>query len=346
MRKLIISGAVLLSFAFISGQSSVFAGPGDRKGNGNKGSNTQHTSASSSKKNSSQGGRPKSDPVKTTSTKGNSTGPAKSTTTSSKGTQGQQNSSKNTNTSKNTQGQQTSSNTKTTSKHNNGQQYPSKTSSPKGKGQAGGKDAMHKAGEIAKKYQSNKLPYGQSYKGKDGKNHKYDHCPSHLQHCMKPCSYNNWTKTCWLPKHGCSGYWCGESNNWYYWCEPRCCYLPTTYIEEYPSEEIEENVEEVVPVQYEQQVEGAAYQPAPVQTVAYTTVTPSYTTNYAPVYKPVCEVPCQKTVYVPSTHVVVGGHRPGYPTTTKHYETHGQSQGHKYPQQHNGGQKGQKSGKW
>jgi hypothetical protein len=312
-----------------------------------------------------------SNPAKTNSTKGN--GPIKSTTTS-EGKQGQQYPSKPTSTSKGKQGQQYPGKPSTSSKgkqqgqqypststaSNNGkgqgQQYPTKNSNPKGN--AGKHDPMHRVGEIAKRYGEGKLPYGKTYKGKDGRSYKYDHCPQKLQHCMKPCSYRNWTKTCWLPKYGCSGYWCAESSNWYYWCEPRCCYLPTTYIEEYPSVEVEDCVEEVAPVEYQAPVTVASCEPTHVQTVTYTTtttttVTPTVTTTYTPVYKQVCEVPvrktyevpCQKPVYVPGTHVSHGGHggqRPGYPPSSMKPQPHGQ----KYPAQQNGGQKGQKPGKW
>lgn len=41
--------------------------------------------------------------------------------------------------------------------------------------------------------------------------------------------HNHWSKSCWLPSYGCTGYWCPSTQVWYYWCQPDCCYYPVSY---------------------------------------------------------------------------------------------------------------------
>jgi hypothetical protein len=95
--------------------------------------------------------------------------------------------------------------------------------------------ATHHVTQVANRYHENRMQYGRTYKGRDGRVYKYDRCPSNLQSYCRPATYHNWTKYSWMPKYNCSGYYCAEAKSWYYWCEPRCCYLPVSYIEQYPS---------------------------------------------------------------------------------------------------------------
>jgi hypothetical protein len=48
-------------------------------------------------------------------------------------------------------------------------------------------------------------------------------------YCDKHC--NHWTHQCFWPRYGCECYYCPHAVCWYYWCEPRCCYLPVSCIE-------------------------------------------------------------------------------------------------------------------
>lgn len=41
---------------------------------------------------------------------------------------------------------------------------------------------------------------------------------------------------CYSSKYCCNFYW--YSDCYYYWCAPRCCYLPITYIETYPPTQV------------------------------------------------------------------------------------------------------------
>ena len=60
---------------------------------------------------------------------------------------------------------------------------------------------------------------------------------------MKPTSYKSFTKDnfkcshyCYSSKYCCNFYWYLDC--YYYWCTPRCCYLPITYIETYPPTQV------------------------------------------------------------------------------------------------------------
>jgi hypothetical protein len=92
--------------------------------------------------------------------------------------------------------------------------------------------------DVAKRFASGAMPYGKSFKGNDGKDHKYQQCPQQLQACSKPFSYCGWSSTCWLPKYGCRGCYCSQDSTWFYWCEPFCCYLPYRCVEQYPPVEV------------------------------------------------------------------------------------------------------------
>lgn len=61
---------------------------------------------------------------------------------------------------------------------------------------------------------------------------------------MKSSSYkSSYTKDnfkcssyCWSSKYCCNFYWCNDC--YYYWCAPRCCYLPVTCIDTCPPTQV------------------------------------------------------------------------------------------------------------
>jgi hypothetical protein len=271
MRKLILCGALLTGFVLFNG-NSVNAGFSPDSHGGSHGSHTGHSSSNTSMKGSSSGSRPSTEHGKISSAKAGGPVVNKTGSGSSMSSQGQQNHSK----------------PSSQSADNHGQ-HPSKSDSyPKSGSQVGGHDTKveQHASRISRRFQDGKLPYGKSYLGKDGKQHRYDHCPANLQYCSKPASYHNWSKSCWFPKYGCNGYWCTESNSWYYWCEPRCCYLPASYIEEYPSVEPVDCVETDAPICNKQVVVDAEPCPVPVVNCPPAACeTPCYSAPSAPCYK-------------------------------------------------------------
>jgi hypothetical protein len=40
----------------------------------------------------------------------------------------------------------------------------------------------------------------------------------------------HWTYRYYWQRYGCDCYYCPSTCGWYYWCEPRCCYYPVSYI--------------------------------------------------------------------------------------------------------------------
>jgi hypothetical protein len=46
--------------------------------------------------------------------------------------------------------------------------------------------------------------------------------------------HNHWSYQCYLSRYGCNCFYCPYATCWYYWCEPRCCYLPVSCIESTP----------------------------------------------------------------------------------------------------------------
>ena len=40
--------------------------------------------------------------------------------------------------------------------------------------------------------------------------------------------HNHWTYRYFWSQYGCDCYWCPNTSCWYYWSEPRCCYLPVS----------------------------------------------------------------------------------------------------------------------
>jgi len=54
-----------------------------------------------------------------------------------------------------------------------------------------------------------KFDYGYYYKGRD---------------------HFNWSYRCWSRRYGCYCFYDSSALSWYYWCEPRGCYFPVSYI--------------------------------------------------------------------------------------------------------------------
>jgi len=40
-----------------------------------------------------------------------------------------------------------------------------------------------------------------------------------------------WTHRCYYPKYRSYCYYCPSACSWYYWCEPKACFYPVSYIE-------------------------------------------------------------------------------------------------------------------
>jgi hypothetical protein len=49
-----------------------------------------------------------------------------------------------------------------------------------------------------------------------------------------PRGYDGWTQMRWDARYGCRCHWHPHNRLWYYWYAPRGCYLPITYLDEYP----------------------------------------------------------------------------------------------------------------
>jgi hypothetical protein len=46
--------------------------------------------------------------------------------------------------------------------------------------------------------------------------------------------HSHWAKKLWLPKYGTWCWYCPSTYVWYYWCGPKACYYPITYITQAP----------------------------------------------------------------------------------------------------------------
>jgi hypothetical protein len=75
----------------------------------------------------------------------------------------------------------------------------------------------NKSGNISKTTPVNHTNMHTSFKSFTKDNFKYSHY-------------------CWSSKFHCNFYWYLDC--YYYWCAPRCCYLPITYIEAYPPTQV------------------------------------------------------------------------------------------------------------
>lgn len=53
-----------------------------------------------------------------------------------------------------------------------------------------------------------------------------------VYYCGK--NHCHWSYCCFWPKYGCDCYYCPDACVWYYYCQPRQCYLPVTCIEVAP----------------------------------------------------------------------------------------------------------------
>lgn len=72
--------------------------------------------------------------------------------------------------------------------------------------------------------------------------HMHQSSPMH-HNSSKSSSYKSYSKDsfkashyCWSSKYHCNFYWYLDC--YYFWCAPRCCYLPITYIETYPPTQV------------------------------------------------------------------------------------------------------------
>jgi hypothetical protein len=67
--------------------------------------------------------------------------------------------------------------------------------------------------------------YGKDYRQRYGTRFSHGYYYSGRHH-------NHWTYRCWYSRYGCECYYCPSACCWYYWSEPRNCYLPVSYIEQ------------------------------------------------------------------------------------------------------------------
>lgn len=49
-----------------------------------------------------------------------------------------------------------------------------------------------------------------------------------------PCTYNGWSNQCWFNQYRCRGFYCPQRQNWFYYYQPRNCYLPVSYMNQFP----------------------------------------------------------------------------------------------------------------
>jgi hypothetical protein len=69
--------------------------------------------------------------------------------------------------------------------------------------------------------------YSKDYHTKYGKKYSFGYSYFGKDHY-------HWSYQCWYPRYSCDCYYCPSSYCWYYWCEPRVCYLPVSCIEYAP----------------------------------------------------------------------------------------------------------------
>jgi hypothetical protein len=248
MRKLITSGALLAGLFLFSGPAMV-RGSGHSHSSGGSGHSSSHSSGHSSSHSSghasghshsgsSHGGSPRSGHASSGHTTGHTTGSHKPAGTGGRGP---------------------------STVSSSGKSAAGKGSYPKGGKSISNHDSRvtSQLSRVGSKFQKGKEPYGKSFRGKDGRNHRYDRCPRGLEHCSRSGDYCGWSQYCWNSNYGCCNYYCPESSSWYYWCEPRCCYLPCNYIQQYPPVEVEE-----APCEAPESVEAAPCASAPCPDVS------------------------------------------------------------------------------
>ena len=83
--------------------------------------------------------------------------------------------------------------------------------------------------------QSNKSGPGSSSKGM-GSGSSKNYLSSHGQkfshgYFYKGKDHFHWSYQCFWDRFGCYCYWCPYSDCWYYYCQPRECYLPVSCLE-------------------------------------------------------------------------------------------------------------------
>jgi hypothetical protein len=49
-----------------------------------------------------------------------------------------------------------------------------------------------------------------------------------------PGGYRGWTHACWYGRYHCRCYWHPHNRLWYYWYAPQGCFLPISYLPDYP----------------------------------------------------------------------------------------------------------------
>ncbi len=58
---------------------------------------------------------------------------------------------------------------------------------------------------------------------------------SHNTHfTFRHVHYRNWSHFCWYPQYGCYCSYCPTACDWFYFYEPMGCYLPISYVRQYP----------------------------------------------------------------------------------------------------------------
>ena len=64
------------------------------------------------------------------------------------------------------------------------------------------------------------------------KSSSHFHHNHHFHHRHR--DYRSWSHYCWYPQYGCYCSYCPTACEWYYYCQPRGCYLPFSQIRQYP----------------------------------------------------------------------------------------------------------------
>ena len=56
-----------------------------------------------------------------------------------------------------------------------------------------------------------------------------------------PYGYSGWSQHCYFQQYGCYGHYCPQYSSWYYWYPQQRCYLPCSYMRQYPPRNVNVN---------------------------------------------------------------------------------------------------------
>jgi len=71
-----------------------------------------------------------------------------------------------------------------------------------------------------------------SFSKSSSHHHNLFHHNHHFHHRHR--DYRSWSHYCWYPQYGCYCSYCPTACEWFYYCQPRGCYLPFSQIRQFP----------------------------------------------------------------------------------------------------------------